>query len=310
MRRFIIVLFLALLILPLGGCLKSEARCTLRKDGSGTITSSYSVHLGRMRELLSSVLMMMNPDAAQKLATRKDEDLPNPLAANWLRLLAKDAEGYELTRIATETLDGERTTTVAASFQSLEAAARGGAFFTFGVSLSRVEKSEKVPHGAWTLVLRDILLGAQSDEMGGMTASQMAPMFETQLKKLSLTNVVTLPTTILKTNGKKNEKGDTVTWTIDYEKVIAGKDVSMSVTFEAAEDLKLKAFSYAPNLDALVKRMRQSAPQPKLKPDDAPPKSKTDEAPPKSKTDEAQPKAEPKAEPKPQPKAEPKPKGG
>ena len=40
MRRFFIALCLAVLVLPLVGCLKSKATYTLKKDGSGTISSS------------------------------------------------------------------------------------------------------------------------------------------------------------------------------------------------------------------------------------------------------------------------------
>jgi len=257
------ILTALVLVLSLGGCLKSKDAITLNKDGSGTIVSSYVVELGKLRELMQMYAMMQGQDP-EKVADIDDADLPNGAAPAWFKAGAAKTKGYAITDAVEEIEEGRRTTTVSATFTSLEAAARGGAFFASTVTLSRVEKSKKAPDGAWKLTVRNALSGGgQADAMGGMDPATALPMVEGQLGKLSIKLSMTVPTRILDHNGVKAEKKNEVSWSVDYDKIVEGKDVTMSIVFEAAKDLKLKPFTYAPDMMALARRAMNKPPKPK-----------------------------------------------
>ena len=68
MRPIFVALMLALLVLPFAGCLKSDDSLTIRKDGSGTISSTYSVDLKNYRTLLMTVATITRRDRAEGLA--------------------------------------------------------------------------------------------------------------------------------------------------------------------------------------------------------------------------------------------------
>ena len=258
-----LALVAVLLVLPLAGCLQSKDAVVINKDGSGTITSSYVTELSHLRDLMGMYAMMQGEDP-EAIAKIDDADLPNAAAPAWFRAGAAMAKGYEITAAQESIEDSKRTTTISARFASLEAAARGGAFFASTVTLSRVEKSEKAPKGAWKLTMRNALSGGgQSDAMGGMDPATALTMVEAQLKSLSVKVSVTVPTKILDHNGAKAEKKNEVTWLVDYDKIVDGKtDVTMSIVFEPSDDLKLKPFTYAPDARALAKRAMNKPPKP------------------------------------------------
>ncbi len=293
MPRFAALVLTALLALPLTGCLKSKDAITLNKDGSGTIVSSYVVELGKLRELMQMYAMMQGQDPEQ-VADIDNADLPNGAAPAWFKAGAAKTKGYAITDAVEEIEENRRTTTVSATFTSLEAAARGGAFFASTVTLSRVEKSKKAPDGAWKLTVRNALSGGgQADAMGGMDPATALPMVEGQLGKLSIKLSMTVPTKILDHNGVKAETKNEVSWSVDYDKIVEGKDVTMSIVFEAAKDLKLKPFTYAPDMMALARRAMNKPPKPKAKKGEekkkAEPTKTSDEKKPEPKKDEKAP---------------------
>lgn len=264
MRRFVAFALVAT-VLPLAGCLKAKDHITLNKDGSGTIVSSYEVDLTKARELLTALAMLMGQGDPEQIAKMKDEQLMNFEHPNWFREAAGRIEGYSV-KTATQSIvkeeDGgkKRRTTVEASFDTLAAAAAAKAFPIMSVNLSRVEKSEKLPDGAWKLVVKDALSGIDPAQTGGMDPSQMMPMFEPQLKSLASTFQFTIPGTIVETNGTKAEDGCTASMTIDYNKMMEGTSVALEIVFTAAEGAKLKPFAYTPNLMELLPRLQQQPP--------------------------------------------------
>jgi len=253
------------LLLPLAACVESKDVVTLKADGSGTIVSSYAVDLTKMRELIDmySALQGGEPGAAAKI---KDEDLPNAAAPAWFRQAAAKVKGYEIASATEATVEGKRTTTVKASFTTLEAAAKGGAFFSSSVTLSRVAKSKEVPNGAWKLTIKNALSGADPSAMGGMDPATALAMVQPQVKDLEIGLSLKLPTKVLAHNGTKSEETGAISWTVTYDKIAEGKDLTMSVTFETSETLKLKPFTYAPDVQQLAKRAMRKPPKPKTKP--------------------------------------------
>lgn len=264
----LVLAFAALLAaLPFGGCLKSKDHFTLAKDGSGTISSSYTVDLTAARELLSAAAMLTgqgSPDAVAKLTEDKLMNFEHP---GWFHAAAARVEGYRVTS-ASQSMTGaegeprQRVTSVETCFDSLDAASQADAFAITAITLSKVEPTEELPKGAWKLVLKDAFSGLDPSQTGGMDATSMLPMFEQQLKKkLSTTIAFTVPGKILETNGTKSEDGRTASTEITYDRILEGKSLALTIVFEAAEDVKLKPFTASPDLMKLMQRLQGTPPE-------------------------------------------------
>jgi hypothetical protein len=196
--RILTRLALVAAILPLAGCLEARDQITLAADGSGTLRQTYVTDLKQAANLLEVLKMFMGPtdmDAASA---------PDPLAPAWVKEAAKDVDGYTVTKAETTTKDDKRTTTVEAKFTSLAAAAKATAFFTSTVTL------EKTEMGSWKLTFKDAIAmpkEAQQGPMAGLDVGTLLGMLEDQLKTLSIRRSITLPTTIIDTNGTKSADG-------------------------------------------------------------------------------------------------------
>jgi len=250
--------------LLLCACMESGDTVVLNKDGSGTVTSRYVVDQKKTDELLEQLIMMaqmMDPNMAGKEMKKPEGD---PLHPNWFRDLARRTEGYDVTRAEQTQAEGRRTTTIEATFTSLEAAARGQAFYAATVSLERVEKSEQCPKGAWRLrfddlgVVRGMLPPGVDFDQARMAMQGLEP----QLGMLDVRRTLTLPTPILETNGTKSEDGRQVTWNVTFKSIVESQALTMEVVFEDAEGLVLTPFSFAPNLRELQRRMGAKPPEP------------------------------------------------
>jgi hypothetical protein len=260
MRRLPLAFLLALLVLPLSGCVESTDTVTLKKDGSGTVVSVYETDLAKYREL-QMTLAALGLANAEQVEKAKDEELFNMEHPAWARTFAAKAKGYTITKASQTIKDKKRSTTIEGAFTSLEEAARGGAFAVFNVELSEVEKSETVPNGAWKFVISTPLAG-NADATGGMDMQQLLPSFEAQLNTLKTSFVLNLPSKILETNGKKEENGTSVSWTYTFDDLMDTEaDATMTVVFEAGEDVQLKAFKYETDVNALLQRASQMPPK-------------------------------------------------
>ncbi len=251
MRTFVTLVALAAVAFSLSACLESKDDITLKKDGSGTIKSKYVVDLKKSAGLYEIV-------ASFGLAPAEMPDpLPNAFCKGWVEHLAGKVEGFEITKTSEKTVDKTRTNTVEAKFTTLEAAAKGGAFFTSIVELSKSDEG-------WRLSLKDSLLTRDPAELGGIDPKQMLPMMENMLDTLSIKRALSLPTEIISTNGKKGEDGKSVEWTVDYDSIVEGEEIEMIVVFKDAEGLKLKPFKFTPNDTELQHRFTQDPPKPRV----------------------------------------------
>lgn len=255
MRRFRCIAAL-LMAASLPGCLESNDNVVLRKDGTGVIVSRYTVDKAKTDEFVAQVVMMaqmMDPNMASQPAPKIEGD---PLHPNWFRELAKATEGYDVTKAEQTVEENRRTTTVQATFTSLEAAARGHAFYAAVVRLERIEKTESCPTGSWRLTFDDLgaVRGMLPEGMDFDQARQSMAMLEPQLGGLAITRAITLPTKVIKTNGAKGEDGMTVNWDITFEKMLGSEPLTMEVEFEDSEGLALKPFTFAPRMSELQRR--------------------------------------------------------
>lgn len=257
MRYGLFLVALALVTLSFAGCLKSKDTVQIKLDGSGTIKATFEVDQAKFKELMATAAMLFESGNVPK-------EPPNILHKGWIEQDAKRAEGYKLTKYEQSVADGKQVTVIEGTFTTLHEAAKGGAFFDATVTLDKVEPgtgdegdAPKTP--AWKLTMRPVFAGPV-EALGGMDASQLLPAFEAQVKSLSMKRAFTLPTNVLETNGTKGEDGKSVSWSVNYDRILEGKDLSMSVVFEASEDLKLKPFKYAPDLMRLLNRVGEKPP--------------------------------------------------
>ncbi|MDJ0973400.1 MAG: hypothetical protein QNJ98_02995 [Planctomycetota bacterium] len=302
MRTPTLLLVLSLASLVLSGCLEADEKVTLKADGSGTIRGTYVADMPKFKELIDMAKMLA---PQQPGAPELGDVLPNPFHRSWFERSAKGVKGLDITGGETQEKNDKRTTTVEAAFTSLEAAAKGGAFFASSVTLKPYKpKSDKkgaarkpVTTGegggdggdgddgadrpkAWKLTLEEAYL----QTMGGFEPQQILPAFEQQLTGATIKRTITFPAKVIETNGKLAEDGLTVTWTVTYDDIIEGKDLSMIAVFENTEAMKLESFSYAPDILTLMPRFTEVPPGLKAKPkdepkDDAPKKAPTTDEP-------------------------------
>lgn len=257
------VLRLASLLLPLAvcGCLEVKDQVKIAADGSGTIRQSFAVDVAKADELVQLL---------KEILSTPDVPTPDPIAPAWIRKAAEGVEGYTLEKVDVQTTEKEKRTTVEGKFTSLEAAAKAGAFFSSRVTL------EKTEAGPWKLTLHDgPPKGSSGGAPGGMDFATILTMVEDQVKGLSLTRTFTLPSKVLETNGTKSEDGLSVSATVDYKKLSEGKDIELTIVFEAAEGLKLTPFKFSPSMDMIMRRAMEAPPsetEKGEKPSDATPK--------------------------------------
>ena len=252
--RTIRLLALAALGLGLTACLDVKDEMRIAADGSGTLKTTYVVDLKQGAALMEMVKMFFPTDEAGAAPNA----VPDVVAPGWLREAARGVEGYTLEKADSVTKDDKRTTTVQAKFTSLAAAAKAEAFLMSTVAL------EKTPAGAWKLSFK---AGLPTDMGGGggggmppMSAKDILEMLEEQLSGMRVEESITVPTKILETNGTKSEDGKTVTFVVDFAKLKEGKDIELTVTFEAAEGLKLEPFRHRPSFESLARRIMEPVP--------------------------------------------------
>ena len=189
---------------------------------------------------------------------------PNPMAPGWLRAFAARSEGYEIVR-AEDTVDKTvRTTTAEARFRSLEAAARGGAFYSATVALKRETRTSEdkgaKPREVWRLTLKDGITG--HPELGKLDPTAIVRLLEPQLASARAERVLRLPTRVIETNGTLSKDRRVVRWTRDYKQVVKEGQVLLEVVFESAPELKLEPFTYKPALAELLRRSIAFPPEP------------------------------------------------
>lgn len=237
----------------LGGCLESKQTVRLETDGRGRIEQTFVVDR-TARDLL------LRRMAALHGAQGESGELPfaDPFAPRWLRARAEGFDDYVIERVERPDEDDARITTyVKATFGSLEAAARAGAFFPAAVTL------EPAGREAWRLVFRDPWEPAARDthgELAGRPYAEVLDAFREALGGFGIERTIVLPTKVLETNGHLDEDGRTVTWRVDLERLEARKDLALVITFATTPELKLQRFRYHPDPEALMTRALEPPP--------------------------------------------------
>ncbi len=293
LARFAPVAALCLAALALPACLKQEQKTVLEKDGSGKMSQTVTIDLASLKKVVELAKMLMpnvgNPDGEPGMGepAATPEIGADDLSA-WLdqvTALSKSVPGLKIDNVKKEAKDGKWTASADVTFADLSLLAKVGLFATEGVEIA------KNADGSYTL--SDDLSGVLSSLLpsitpggGGAPGGEAPPapggedpmmtMIEQMVGDVALKRVLTVPGTIVETNGTKSEDGKTVTFTAGVKEIFGGK-ARMTVTFKG-EGLELKPFKYAPTLDDLKKAFMGAAKKGEKKP--APETPKDGEKPP------------------------------
>jgi len=243
---------LLLALLVLGGCLETRESVVLRADGTGRIEQTFTLDANARDELLRLLAQIYGAEGETARLPFAD-----PFSPEWVRAAARDVEGFVLDAVE-RTVEGDRLTTrVEASFETLRAAAHAGAFFTASVALE--------PEGreAWKLTVTDAWAAALRDEggeLGGRDARTLLEALRGPLAGLTLERRIVLPTKVLETNGRLDPDGRTVTWSVSFDDLGAGRGLGLEILFAPAEGLELNRFIWRPDPDALLVRALEAPP--------------------------------------------------
>ena len=232
--------------------MKADEKAVLAKDGSGTLQTTMTIDTSKIKELMEMMKgMMPQPEAPTpkegepamgEEEKKKDDGITGSYSKEEIEKQLKTQEGLELKEYAHETVDGKDVVKMSIAFKSFENLAKSGVLGNKAVTLVKNED------GSYTLTY-DAKGGAGGEEAGGMEA--MAPMLEPFIGGLEFKSELTVPGTIVETNGVKSEDGTKVNWTVGFKDMVGAdktkKDVtSMKVTFKG-EGVELKPFSYKPD---------------------------------------------------------------
>ena len=243
----------ALLFVGTTGCLKTQATLVIAKDGSGSLSDSATIDLGKLDAMVEGLLGMLGGG---------QEGTPTGGLAGGPGGMVKAAKATVDTEAFKKRLEGKTCVTLQSvsssedfekktatsefrlKFASLaDCLAVGlGSATTINVDL----KLEKGTEGSWTLTRKVVLPGGvELPETTSPEAAQQVDMFKMLLQpyldELSITWNVTVPGKVVSTNGTQNAAGDTVTWKIGFDGLFDRKNLSQTVTF-AGEGLSLKPF--------------------------------------------------------------------
>ena len=249
------------------GCIKSDDKTTLAKDGSGSVDVTITVDMSKikeMKDMFGAMMPQTPPPAATpgmegepamgEPAAPKEDDFSTQFSREEVEKDLKKYEGLELKDYANETKDGKQVVHMVIAFKSWENLCKSGATGNKAITLTKAED------GSYTIVFD--AMGGQGPgadagagaDAGGMDMSAMLPMFEPFLSGLEFKSAITLPGTIVETNGTKSEDGATVSWAMGWKEIAAAmkekkKDGTlMKVTFKG-EGIDLKPFSFKPDME-------------------------------------------------------------
>jgi hypothetical protein len=252
----------------LGGCLQAKDETKLDAKGGGTLVQVYEVEQATATQLMG-IFRAMSTGSLEPPPPGTPDVFPDLLSKETTLALAKDVPGFAVRSHADAVASGKRTVRVEAEFESLEAAAKAGRFLTASVDLAKKED------GSWLLTFQQAGFASFAEALrpgpGGKPAipglpegtdlSAVAGMLEPFLAGLSSRRTLVLPGEVVETNGVRGEDGKSVTWSAGYAEVM-GKGVVQRVAFRG-EGLALKPFSARVDLDALLRKIRESSRAPK-----------------------------------------------
>ncbi|MHC5010100.1 MAG: LppM family (lipo)protein [Planctomycetota bacterium] len=226
LRRFSTAIALVLALAVLSGCVQSDEKTTLRSDGSGTVSLKVTIDES-LAEQLKEAMGGMGGEGSGGPAEDLDPDK--------LKEKVAKVEGLELVRADVEVDEENHTRTffVEIKFDSMEA------FFRADVMPQTRGRLEQTEEGLWVLTRESGDPNMNTPEAQEMMAGFLM-MLQPYLENLKMEMSITVPGTIVETNGKKDGDNRAV-WSIGFEDLTKPVAQMQTVSFRG-EGLSLTAF--------------------------------------------------------------------
>ena len=252
---------LALGALAASGCLKFEQKATIQKDGSGSLLQTISIDVDAFKKIqeFAKAFNGGTPggEPAKPGKEEGDEGLL-PFNLEEIQEKAKQVPGLQIRNAKTERRVIMDFEAVFADWSTL------GQARMFPGSAELAKNAD----GTYTFTL-DMMAGQKfgggepgADSGGmGMDPQMIAAMLEPMLGSLEFRQSLTLPGSIVETNGTKSEDGMTVSWKVGFKDLMGGKGANlMKVTFKG-DGLEIKPFKYMPDMKDVMDRVQGKSPK-------------------------------------------------
>ncbi len=238
---------LLLAALALTGCLVDTSVVNLEKDGRGTYVQTITVDMPQVEAHVAQLKAR-----ARDRGQTPDDDGASPLDAidaTKREAMLRQQKGVRVVRASRADDPSKKTRTyrLEVAFDSLEQMFRSGVVEHASVKLERLQDGK-----AWKLTVRRVFDSSDSEPLTGEAAEKLRRMRTALLKRyeplwrdLVITTRLELPTKIVATNGSTAhaEAGNLVTWSIPFADLADPTKLVQHVTFEHADDLKLRPFT-------------------------------------------------------------------
>jgi hypothetical protein len=238
----ILLLASTALLLALPGCMEMEGKQTINKDGSGTMTTTIVMDVAKIEQIKASFGPGMDIEGEDVEGDHKEE-LARINAFDGVKVVSATYSKDEETK--------KESTTVEIAFDSLEQYYKSGIDEGSDISLAQTEAGE------WVLT-QTMKVGDgehEAPEGDDPQVEMMKGMLKAFMSDLKITKSVTVPGTIIETNGTKDEAGHTATWTLGFDDMFDAAKRTMTVKFKG-EGLALKAFHVsAAEMDAAKEKL-------------------------------------------------------
>ncbi len=249
------------------GCIQSEDKTVITKDGSGTAEINMTIDLSKIEQMMEMFKGFggggepgMEGEAPPKDA--KEDGFADEMSEEKIKEKLKAHPGIELVKYTNEKKDGKQVIHVELKFKDVADYAKAEFFGNKGAELVKNED------GSFTLTFDP--MGGQGDKMGGAGAdagmadadpmggdpSMFMGMLEPFLGTFEVKTKLTVPGTITETNGAKDGESS-VSWAFNWKSMMESmkdkKPASWAVTFKG-EGIELKPFKFKPDAEAMGKK--------------------------------------------------------
>jgi hypothetical protein len=242
------VLGCGLAALAVVGCVKSDSKAKVEKDGSGSLTQTLVVDLEKMKQIAEMFKGMTGgAEAPGGMGDAPKAEPDTMISLDDLKASIASVPGLKLVDAKQETpADGKSVK------MNLEVAFSDLSLLT-KANLMPAAELAKNADGSWTLSYDASFnseMGGKPDgkapeghpagpDAAGFDPSAMLGMFEPIVGDMSIAVTLNLPGTVVETNGTKGDDG-AVSWKLGFKDLMGGK-ASMKVTFKG-DDLALQPF--------------------------------------------------------------------
>ncbi len=244
----------SLALLP--GCMKMNQSLVVSKDGSGTAQIKMVMDMAKVQEIMDMFGPMMGGEGGEGGDEMK-KDIEEKTNLDEMKKQLEGKKGIELIS-ATAIDDPEKKQKgfeAKLKFASLEV------FFRAGLDMGHNIKLEDAGEGRWRLTRSMDMPGMDGGgEEEAAQAEMIKGMLEPMMGELEMGFSISIPGSIVETNGTKDEAGTSVTWKQSFATMLDSKASKQVVVFKPEAGLTLKAFDLKTDKDGAVSDAKPTTP--------------------------------------------------